>query len=106
MDKSNSVSSDEFGPDPLAQTKLDEICAIPNYYPVTIDAKYLGNPQLLAFDAYGNVELYFVILLYNGITNSFRLDRGMTVNVPDPNAVKEILSKTTKKVGAAKRMTI
>lgn len=106
MDKSNSVTTDEFGPDPLAQTKLDEICAIQEYFPIVLDVKYLGNPQLLAYDVFGNVELYFVILLYNGITNSFRLERGTTLNIPDPNRVKEILSKIPKKNGSAKRMTI
>jgi hypothetical protein len=97
MSKVKTVVVDEYGPDPLALTLLDEICAIDLAFPIEIDATYLSNPQLLAYDTLGDVELYFVILIYNGLCDSFQVSRGQKLNIPDPNQVKEILSRVEKR---------
>lgn len=93
--KDKTVTVDEYGVDPLSKTLLDEICNIREYTSVTVDARYVSNPQLLAYDRLGDVELYFVILLFNGMTNSFRLDRGQQILIPNAERVKEILSRRT-----------
>lgn len=98
------ADSDEYGIDPLSKDLLDEILAIQEYATVIIDAKYVSNPQLLAYDRYGDVELYYVILMYNGIGNSFKLDRGMKILVPSFERVKEILSRRVK--STVQRITI
>lgn len=87
------ADSDEYGIDPLSKDLLDEILSIQEYATVIIDAKYVSNPQLLSYDRLGDVELYYIILMYNGIGNSFKLDRGMKILIPNAERVKEILSR-------------
>lgn len=87
------ADSDEYGIDPLSKDLLDEILSIQEYATVIIDAKYVSNPQLLSYDLLGDVELYYIILMYNGIGNSFKLDRGMKILIPNAERVKEILSR-------------
>lgn len=98
------ADSDEYGIDPLSKDLLDEILSIREYATIIIDAKYVSNPQLLSYDTYGDVELYYVILMYNGIGNSFTLDRGMKILLPNRERVNEILSRRAKQT--VQRITI
>jgi hypothetical protein len=86
---------DQHGLDPFKNDLMDEIFNITECDTVTVGAKYVSNPQLMSYDYLGNVELYFIILMYNGLGNSFKLERDMTILVPKVERVKEILSRRT-----------
>lgn len=88
------LNFDEYGQDPLGNQKLDKILEIQRAERFTIEEKYNGNPQLLAYERYGSAELYFILLHYNGLGNNFEFTTGLTIYIPDPTSVRLILNST------------
>lgn len=88
------LNFDEYGQDPLGNSKLDRILEIQRSERFTIEEKYNGNPQLLAYERYGSVELYYILLHYNGLGNNFEFTTGLTIYIPDPTSVRLILNST------------
>lgn len=108
MDRSNFVVQDKYGVDPLADDLIDKILAISSYSEHTVTPSEESNPQLLADTYYSNVELYFIILYYNGIGNSFALARGAQIKIPSRNEVFRLLADKAfqRKADAPKTMEI
>lgn len=86
------LNFDEHGQDPLGNSKLDRLLEIQKVERFTIEEKYNGNPQLLAYERYGSVDLYYVLLHYNGMGNNFEFTTGLTIYIPDPTSVRMILN--------------
>lgn len=100
---------DAFGQDPLAKTVLDKILAIRNYTSFTVTKREEANPQLIAYEKYGSVEFHWVVLYYNGIGNSFDLQSGRQILIPDPADVKQVIaaeSRVRKPTTAARTLSI
>lgn len=106
MSRRYVLNFDEYGQDPLGNSKLDRILEIQKTERFTIEEKYNGNPQLLAYERYGSTDLYFVILLYNGIGNNFEFTTGLTVFIPDPTSVRLILNSSEELTLSDERITI
>lgn len=54
--------------------------------------RYKYNPDLLAYDLYGTVQLDFIILLINGMIDPKEFDR-KNIRLPKASVLKEFLSQ-------------
>lgn len=106
MTRRSALAFDEFGQDPIATDIIDRILAISDSSPFTVTAKYSGNPQLLAHDRLGSVELYWVLLFYNGIGDSFAFVEGTKIQIPNAATVKLILNPTRSSRGVVGTITL
>jgi hypothetical protein len=61
---------------------------------VTVDSNYVGRLDLLAFDAYGDVDLWWVIALANGL-ELLPTDMviGKKLRIPSKNYVDSIIAQ-------------
>lgn len=108
MDRSKFVVEDAYGVDPLADDLVEKLLEITTYIEHTVALHEESNPQLIAYRYYNSVELYFVILYYNGIGNSFALERGTLLRIPRLTEIQRILSdkKYTNKLNVNTTMEI
>lgn len=93
MSRRQLLAFDEHGQDPLGSFVLDEILNIRNYTEVVVGKQYDSNPQLMAYEEYNDVELYIILLAYNGLGNSFEFVEGMRIRKPNTSEVRAILDK-------------
>ena len=70
---------------------LDQTYSLPDRFDFNtfyIDKeKYIGRPDLISIDAYGDPIFADVICKLNGISNPFELNVGMSIIVPSPSDV-------------------
>lgn len=99
MTRRSFVSIDSFGVDPLGDDVIDAIMSIRNYTSHVVSGAEEANPQLIAYDYYGTVELYFVVLYYNGLGLNYELERDMRIKIPQNAAVQAALA--TKRAASA-----
>lgn len=70
---------------------LDKTFAIPNQFDFTTfeirEEKYIGRPDIISIDAYGDPMFADVICKLNGISNPFELNVGMTLIIPSPSII-------------------
>lgn len=83
---------DSDGADPVASTNLHRIMEIEDYREHLITSSDALNPWLLSDDEYGTVELFFVILYYNGLIHAEELTEGTTIKIPAATQVRKVLS--------------
>ena len=55
--------------------------------------KYIGRPDLISLDAYGDSMFADVICKLNGISNPFELNVGMTLVIPSDSAVVDFIQR-------------
>lgn len=91
-----AVHADRFGIDPVRDKMASDIAKIVQYSDYTVSQDDVGNIPLVAFDHYNDVELYFVILEYNGIGNMFDIKAGDVIRIPDKQAVKKLFAQSLK----------
>lgn len=70
---------------------LDKTYELPDRFDFNIfevkEEKYIGRPDLISLDAYGDPVFADVICKVNGISNPFELNVGMTLVIPSPSDV-------------------
>ena len=70
---------------------LDNTFTIPvinNFYFYKVNEdKYIGRPDLISLDAYGDTMYADVICKLNGISNPFELNLGMMLALPGPEEI-------------------
>lgn len=76
---------------------LDNTFTIPNlsnysFYEVNED-KYIGRPDLISIDAYGDAMYSDVICKLNGISNPFELNIGMILILPGADEITQFVHK-------------
>ena len=57
------------------------------------EEKYIGRPDLISLDAYGDPIFADVLCKLNGISNPFELNMGMTLIIPAPGDVFNFAQK-------------
>ena len=87
FDLSKFVVADKYGNDPLKDKLFANLNNVTSFIEHTVTPGEDQNPQLISDFYYETVELYRVILAYNGIANSFDIVSGMTIRIPDPAQV-------------------
>lgn len=74
---------------------LDTTFNIPKYYDyevVKVDQeKYIGRPDLISLDAYGDPVYADIICKLNGISNPFELNEGMMLVIPSAANISEFI---------------
>ena len=90
------MTFDDFGADSLASSPLDAILEIQEHKVHTITSKDALNPWLLSEEEYSTVELYFVILYYNGLIHATELLEGMVIKIPAASQVRKVLNSRRK----------
>ena len=74
---------------------LDKTYQIPDSYDFEIvkvdQEKYIGRPDLISLDAYGDAMFADIICKVNGISNPFELNEGMILIIPSMNSVTKFI---------------
>ena len=74
---------------------LDMTYKIPDSYDFDIvkvdQEKYIGRPDLISLDAYGDPMFADIICKVNGISNPFELNVGMILIIPSINSVTSFI---------------
>lgn len=76
---------------------LDKTYNLPNKFDFNIikitEEKYIGRPDLISLDAYGDATFADIICKLNGISNPFELNVGMVIIVPSPSDVINFIQR-------------
>lgn len=108
MTRRSFVAFDSHGVDPLGDDAIDAIMSIREYTSHVVTGAEEANPQLIAYDYYGTVELYFIVLYYNGFGLNYELERDMRIKIPLNAAVQSALAtkKAAKSVASVTSLEI
>ena len=89
------VHSDFLGED--IWNLLDKTYQMPDQFDFKIfdvkEEKYIGRPDLISLDAYGDCMFADIICKLNGISNPFELNVGMTLVIPSESAVVDFIQR-------------
>ena len=76
---------------------LDETYKVPDTFDFNIfevtEEKYIGRPDIISIDAYGDPMFANVICKLNGISNPFELNVGMMLIIPSPSDVTKFIQQ-------------
>lgn len=78
-----SVVSDVYGIDPIKDTLIPEIMKITNYTLHEVSQDERGAADLIALKEYGDDQLWWMILTYNGIGSHRQIVEGLTLKIPN-----------------------
>lgn len=92
---------DSLGYDPLQDAILSKLSKITKFTRHVVKLEEEGNPQLIAYDYYNDVDLYYVILAFNGVPDGLSIKSGDVLMIPTLDQVKSIV-----KENAPKRVSI
>ncbi len=87
---------DADGADPIASNNLQAIMDIKDYADHLVTSSDALNPWLISEDEYGTVELFFVILYYNGLVHAKELVEGTSIKIPTATQVRKVLNNKRK----------
>jgi hypothetical protein len=90
--------ADEYGNDPLNHVILKQMDKITRDTQHTVTQDEEANPQLIAYDFYNDIEMFYVILAYNGIANGLGIKAGDVLRVPEYSQLTNLVRKTKSKV--------
>lgn len=74
------------------QTLYPDIPFSPNDVFIQLTTDQASRVDLIAFDAYGDAELFWIILLANNVDYPNQLIEGQTIRIPSQKTVDTILS--------------
>lgn len=83
---------DELGVDPLRDKSIDAILSVQRWQYFEVDQSMEFNLPLIAERFYSEPNWWWVILVYNGITDSFYVKRGTRLRMPAAADVTSALS--------------
>lgn len=89
---------DELGVDPLRDKSIDAILAIEDFNWFEVDQSCEFNLPLIADLHYSDANLWWVILIYNGITDAFYVTRGTRLRMPNVAELTNRLSDVNLRV--------
>lgn len=76
---------------------LDKTYILPKKFDYNVfdirEEKYIGRPDLISLDAYGDPMFADVICKLNGISNPFELNIGMRIIIPSPSDITEFIQQ-------------
>lgn len=91
------VVVDELGMDPLRDDSYDAILSIVDFTRYTVTESDKFNAPLIASIAYQNADLWWTILVYNGLPDQFTLKEGTQIKLPLINELTSALSQVEPK---------
>jgi hypothetical protein len=87
-----SVVSDDYGIDPLLDTLVPEILKITNYSTHEINQHERGAPDLISLNEYGTDQLWWFIMVYNGIGSHRDITEGKNLKIPDYTSLVSVVT--------------
>lgn len=91
-DMNKFTVADRFGNDPLQHRILSNLDQVTRVFEHTVKESEVSNPQLIAHDHFNDVEMFIVILAFNGIPDGFSLEAGQVIQIPDPSQIRKLSS--------------
>lgn len=83
---------DELGVDPLRDRSIDAILSVERWIYFEVDQSTEFNLPLIADRVYSEPDWWWVILIYNGLTDAFQVKRGTRLKMPAAPDVTSALS--------------
>jgi hypothetical protein len=85
---------DELGVDPLRDRSIDAILSVTRWVWFEVDQTTEFNLPLIADKVYSEPDWWWIILIYNGLTDAFQVKRGIRLKVPAAPDITSALSTT------------
>ena len=92
-----SVTLDSFGIDPLKDKSYDDISSIAEYNLYIVKQQDRGRPDAISSNQYGNPNLWWVIMYYNGLGSIREIKEGTTLRIPAITTLTRILADNASK---------
>lgn len=89
---------DELGVDPLRDKSIDAILNVQNFEWFQVDQSNEFNLPLIADLHYADADLWWIILIYNGIPDAFYVTRGTRLRMPNMAELTSLLSDVNLRV--------
>ncbi len=83
---------DELGVDPLRDVSIDAVLSVERWNYFEVDDSTEFNLPLIAQRFYGEANWWWVILVFNGITDAFYVKRGTRLKMPVAGDIVSALS--------------
>lgn len=90
--RSISTTVDRYGVDPLKDKSFESILAITAYNLYTVKQYDRHRVDNISNNVYGNPNLWWIIMYYNGIVSIREVVEGVTLRIPDQTKVIDILA--------------
>lgn len=84
-------------PDPMSSDFMDALWDLTYFQFVTLNDATAFRPDAVAQVFYGNAQLFWVIMAYNGVSDVTQMVSGMTIRIPEKTRLFELLSKIAKR---------
>jgi hypothetical protein len=81
--RENLAVFDDFGPDPLRDNGLNAVQNVSTFLNHIVTYQQAARPELISFEAYQTVNLWWAIMAYNGITEVREIVEGSAIKIPD-----------------------
>lgn len=88
----NGVVVDNLGIDCLADYRQYKIRDVKAYSLFVITDAYTKRPDLLAFDLYGDQNLWWTIMVYNGLVSYSDFRTGVLIKIPSAKEMRDALT--------------
>lgn len=106
MERAAHIVVDELGIDPLRDKSWEAIQKITAYKEHIVDQSEENNLPLIANREYRDYRLWWIILAYNGIADSFSVKSGQVLKIPNQNSVTSVLVNTQTELTEIKTVSI
>ena len=90
---------DEFRHDVLNSEFVKELRKLPHHGKWKV--KQAERPTLIAFELYGKIDLWWIIMMYNDLIHINDIQLGMTLRYPSLNSVENLYLSLNSKQRAA-----
>lgn len=88
-----SVKQDQYGIDPLGDKTLPKLLQIQTYRNHIVTQDERGSPDLIALREYGNQQLWWIIMGYNGIASYKDIVEGTNLRIPTYGSVVTVITE-------------
>lgn len=106
LSREANTAFDEYGIDPLQDRGLIAMQRVLNYRKHTVTTQQAGRPDLISFEFYKTVDLWWAILAYNGIADVRNLVEGTSIKIPEYSDIISALSEATYSQNNSSSVTI
>lgn len=106
LSRESNIQTDEYGVDPLKDRGFIAIKNVLKYENFTVTSDVAGRPDLISDKYYNTVDLWWVILAFNGISDVRGLTSGVIIKVPNYSELISKLTETKTVINQSSSVTI
>jgi hypothetical protein len=90
--RSYGIVTDRYGIDPLLDKVVPSIQNITTYTTYVVQQDERGSPDLISYRNYGSQDLWWHILVYNGIALYKDIVEGMVLRIPEYASIISVMT--------------